>query len=190
MVQNSRIFAVSAIMAAGFLSACAAPNESTITRAWQVDYAINEEERECRFDIISQSVADEIETRIDADQVFEELWQACPELALIADPDGRGGDQDSVREAGTFSVASADSDTPEGSEPEGRDTAESTGNESGSGSDGGSSGGSDGGSDAGSESGSDSDSGGRGRGSNANNGGGNGSEGSSPGKGSRANEDE
>lgn len=213
MVPRHRLFAVSSLVAAGFLSACATPSENVITRAWQVDYALGDMERECRFHAITDTVTNEISKRIDADQVFEELWQACPDLTLASLPDGGAetspdiptglatDGQDNAAEISGNDESSGSNAGSDGSSSNTSAGESSSGESAGNGSEGGNGAGSDGddsgsdsagngGGEGGSDSGGGSKSNGNGRGSSANNGGGNGSEGSSPGRGRGANLDE
>ena len=188
----------------GFLSACANTSDTVITRAWQVDHVLNNINRECRYEVISDTAAEEVNLRIDADKVFEELFQACPELAMAAAAAGSGYPKDVSRDG--LEVASAAPSFSADKESFGASTTDSAGtdsetnsgnSEAAEGSGGGeTSDDSTGGDSTSSENGpdgstsDDSFSDDNTKGSNANNGGGNGSEGSSPGRGKGANQDE
>jgi hypothetical protein len=90
MEYSGKLPVIAPLCIAGLLSACAAPSHSVITRAWQVDHTLAGVDRDCRFNAISRTVTEEISARIDADQVFEELSQACPELMLAGTANASG----------------------------------------------------------------------------------------------------
>ncbi len=204
MVFQNRLVAVALLSSAGFLSACAIPSDGVITRASQVDAALSNQDGECHYSAISNTLAEQLEERDDADRVMRDLNDLCPDLevAFLRDINR------TAARAGTATLAGGSFSDPEGTEgapssgggtsstggdSPGGDSggSDSSGGDSGGGDSGGgdSSGGDSGGGDSGGGDSSGGDSGG-GKGSKGNNGGGNGSEGSSPGRGRGANQDE
>ncbi len=202
MVFRFRALTLSLVASTGFLSACATPSETTITRNSQIDHTLANPDKECQFDAISHVVARQVQLHDGGGETLLQLGDACPDLEVafyfengrreVRMPFADGnfsnphlGAIDSDREQDSSQFASLRDDVQSGDQ-DSSGSESSGGGDSSSGAGGGSDSGGEGSSDSGDSSASES----RGGGSTANNGNGNGSEGSSPGRGSRSNDDE
>jgi hypothetical protein len=208
MLFKNRLLTFPILLSTGLFSACANSNDAVITRASQIDAALNEHHDVCRYNATGETLAKTLMQQSGGQNIVSNLPRMCPDLNAEVGDRRNGGTSRAVADA---SPSEADAGNRAGSNDTGgpADGGAGTGNGGGDGSSGGASSsgstsGSSGESTSGSAestgAGSDGSSGGgkvggkgagsKGGGSNANNGGGNGSEGDSPGRGKGANNDE
>ena len=210
MLFKNRLLTFPIFLCAGLLSACADSNDAVITRASQIDAALNEHHDVCRYNATGETLTKTLMQQSGGQDILGNLPRMCPDLKAELGDRQNGSNSTAVADAssgradaGNRAGSNDTGGTADGGAATGNGGGDSsTGGASSSGSTSGSSGESTGGSAESTGAGSDGSSGGKGGkgggkgagskggGSNANNGGGNGSEGNSPGRGKGANNDE
>lgn len=136
MVFQNRLTAVLLLSTSSLLAACAAPSDSVITRASQVNAALSNVDNECQYSGISNSLSEQIMSRDDADDVLRRLSDVCSDLEFgFSEGDGSGGSFRTVAIGDSFS-------DPDGSPTKGGNEGSGAGAGTGSGSGGNDGGGS------------------------------------------------